>query len=123
MLGRVNTQEVLAALDTEIARLQRARNLLANASVPKRQGRPPASANRTAPKKRMLSAAARARIAEAQRQRWAKQKKQKAVKVTRVAAKQAPKRRAAKAAPKPKAALTNNVPKQPVAVPAKAKDE
>ena len=69
----VNTQELLAGIDQEIARLQNARNLLAGAGETKRRGRPP---GRKTAKKRTLSAAARQKIAEAQRKRWAAQKKQ-----------------------------------------------
>jgi low affinity Fe/Cu permease len=73
----VTTTEILAALDTEIARLKEARNALAGLSGAKRRGRPSASAlaSQTANKKRALSAAAREKIAAAQRKRWAKQKK------------------------------------------------
>jgi low affinity Fe/Cu permease len=73
----VKTTEILAAIDTEIARLQEARNALAGLSGAKRRGRPSASAlaSRTTNKKRVLSAAAREKIAAAQRKRWAKQKK------------------------------------------------
>jgi hypothetical protein len=73
----VKTTEILAAIDAEIARLQEARNALAGLSGAKRRGRPSASAStsETTRKKRVLSAAARAKIAAAQRKRWAKQKK------------------------------------------------
>jgi hypothetical protein len=72
----VKTTEILAAIDAEIARLQEARNALAGLSGAKRRGRPPAAASttETTRKKRVLSAAARAKIAAAQRKRWAKQK-------------------------------------------------
>jgi hypothetical protein len=68
-------EELLAAIDQEIARLQNARNLLAGLGEIKRRGRPPATGKRQA-KKRTLSAAARRKVAEAQRKRWAAQKKQ-----------------------------------------------
>jgi hypothetical protein len=71
----VNTQELLAAIDQEIARLQNARNLLAGSGETKRRGRPSGTGKKPA-KKRTLSAAARQKIAEAQRKRWAAQKKQ-----------------------------------------------
>jgi low affinity Fe/Cu permease len=73
----VKTTEILAAIDTEIARLQEARNALAGLSGAKRRGRPSASAlaTQTIRKKRTLSAEAREKIAAAQRKRWAKQKK------------------------------------------------
>jgi hypothetical protein len=70
----VNTNEIVAALDVEIARLQQARAALAGFDAPRRRGRPPANSNR-ALEKRTISAAGRARIAEAQRKRWAAQKR------------------------------------------------
>jgi hypothetical protein len=71
--------ELLSALDQEIERLQRARDLIASShQAQKRRGRPPGSTNGPRPtavgKKRTLSAAARARIVAAQKRRWAKQK-------------------------------------------------
>jgi hypothetical protein len=64
----MNTSELLSAIDSEIATLQQVRNLLVGKDGPfpvrKRQA-----------KKRTLSAEARAKIAAAQRARWAKQKK------------------------------------------------
>jgi len=71
----MNTHEIITTLDTEIARLQRVRVLLASSSASKRRGRPSASAVPFKPvKKRTMSAAGRKRIAEAQRKRWAAQK-------------------------------------------------
>jgi hypothetical protein len=70
----VNTHELLAAIDHDIARLQNARNILAGSEETKRRGRPPGTGKKPA-KKRTLSAAARQKIAEAQRKRWAAQKK------------------------------------------------
>jgi hypothetical protein len=63
----MNTTELLTSIDAEIARLQEARALLAGRDGHVR-GRKPG-------KKRTLSAEARARIAAAQRKRWAAQKK------------------------------------------------
>jgi hypothetical protein len=73
----VKTTEIVAAIDAEIARLQEARNAIAGLSGVMRRGRPSASASQTegTRKKRALSAAAREKIAAAQRKRWAKQKK------------------------------------------------
>jgi hypothetical protein len=67
--------EIVQELDAEIERLQRAKQLLSGiarnaSSSGTRPGRP-ASHN----KKRVLSAEARQRIAEAQRKRWAAQKR------------------------------------------------
>jgi hypothetical protein len=79
----MNTQAIIEALDTEIARLQEVKALLAATSrnsltgVLKRgPGRPKKAAAAVAPKKRTaISAEARERIAAAQRARWAKVKK------------------------------------------------
>ncbi|HKR30790.1 MAG TPA: hypothetical protein VJT08_09940 [Terriglobales bacterium] len=67
----MNVSELLSEIDSEISRLQQVRAVLGgtgNHHAPRRVGRP-------AKKKRTLSAEARAKIAEAQRKRWAKQKK------------------------------------------------
>jgi hypothetical protein len=71
----VNTQRILAALDAEIARLQEARNLIADfTSVESGRGRRVARLAVHPAKRRVLSSAAREKIAAAQRRRWAKQK-------------------------------------------------
>jgi len=64
---------VVSAIDAEIARMEQARNLLAGSASEKR-GRKPAS-NKSAKRKRTMSAAARQRIADAQKKRWAKTKR------------------------------------------------
>ena len=76
----MDTQAIVAALDTEIARLESVKALLAasNANaltgVLKRgPGRPKKTASVVAPKKRIgMSPEARERIAAAQKARWAK---------------------------------------------------
>jgi hypothetical protein len=55
----MDTKQVLAELDAEIARLEQVRRLLAGAVDPGRKA------------KRTMSAEGRARIAAAQRKRWA----------------------------------------------------
>ncbi len=76
-------KDVLTAIDKEIARLQQARDILAGEEAPVRgRGRP--RLDKTAVKKqrvprvlgtkRVLSAEARKRIADAQKKRWAAQK-------------------------------------------------
>lgn len=74
-------KDVLSAIDKEIARLQEARRILsgdevvATAPHKKRPGRPAKKvAERRTSSKRVLSAEARKRIAEAQKKRWAAQK-------------------------------------------------
>jgi hypothetical protein len=71
---QMNQQDILSALDAEIARLQSARSILAGTGSTTRRGRPRTFTSPTAPKKRTMSAAGRKRIAEAQRKRWAEQK-------------------------------------------------
>jgi hypothetical protein len=61
-------EDILNALDEEIARLREARALLAGS---------PATAGAPATKRRTLSPKARQAIAEAQRKRWAKARRQK----------------------------------------------
>jgi len=81
-------KDVLAAIDVEIGRLQQARNILAGGEEQPpvvRRGRPPLNkqaeqqptkkrVGRPAGVKRVLSAEARKRIADAQKKRWAAQK-------------------------------------------------
>lgn len=73
--------EILGALDSEIAQLQRARAFLGLLVAPKKKvGRPRKVATASVPakpakKKRSLTPEGRKRIAEAVKRRWAKQKK------------------------------------------------
>lgn len=115
----MNRTDILHALDTEIDRLQQARTLLADApdvipeAVAARRGpgRPKgatkAPAKAPAAKKRTMSPEGRARIAAAQKARWAKLHKpaKKAAASPKVATKQAAKtaKKAAKKAPGKKA--------------------
>jgi hypothetical protein len=77
----MDTTEIIAQLDTEIARLQEAKSILSGTTITSaRRGRPnKASKVGIAPlaAKRILSPEARARIAAAQKARWAKVKKAK----------------------------------------------
>ena len=69
---------ILVVIDAEIAKLQRVRSLIADTeAIAKRTvGRPKGAkaAAKTKTKKRVLSAEARARIAAAQKKRWAAKK-------------------------------------------------
>jgi hypothetical protein len=69
-------KEILAEIDTEIARLQQARALLAG-ETKRGPGRPKSVANveKLAKKKRNLSPEGRKRIVEAVKRRWAAKKK------------------------------------------------
>jgi len=62
----MNLTELLSSIDSEIARLEQARALLA--------GQDRHSATPTKKKRSVMSAEGRARIAAAQRARWAKRK-------------------------------------------------
>ena len=64
-------EELVAAVDEEISRLEKVRALLASTGGSRISA---ASFGNRPRKKRVLSADARARIAAAQRRRWAKQK-------------------------------------------------
>ena len=73
----MNTSSIVAALDDEIAALRHARAVLAGNGVNRRSGRAAGPAKRSV-KRRKLSAAARAKIAAAQKLRWARQKREQA---------------------------------------------
>jgi hypothetical protein len=77
----MDTKEIISQLDTEIARLQEVKSILSATTTTKaKRGRPnKASITVIAPvsAKRILSPEARARIAAAQKARWAKVKKAK----------------------------------------------
>jgi len=86
----MTTNDIVAEIDAQIARLQQARELLVgtDATIKRKPGRPagstpPLKVSSVAPKKvagnskaaRTLSVEARARIAASQKKRWAKSKK------------------------------------------------
>jgi hypothetical protein len=74
-MAKMNTSAWIAAIDQEIASLEQARRLLSGGSVPSNPRRTTVSVKKASSKKRIMSAEGRARIAEAQRQRWANRKK------------------------------------------------
>jgi hypothetical protein len=69
-------RSLLELIDAEIAKLEEARRILAKATQisGKHIARAVKSASAKAPRKRVLSADARKRIADAQRRRWAAQR-------------------------------------------------
>jgi hypothetical protein len=75
--------QILKAIDEEIARLREARALLAGSGSPAGGSKTTASGPST--RRRTLSAKARRAIAEAQRRRWAKVKSQKKAAATTAA--------------------------------------
>ena len=89
----MNISDILSEIDAEIARLQQAKAILGNpnysgAPVKRKPGRPPSSASSaySAPTKiaakRTMSPEGRAKIAAAQKARWAKSKKTASASVT-----------------------------------------
>jgi hypothetical protein len=72
----MNVNAILAEIDEEIARLKQVRALLTDEPVKKAVGRPKKAVVAIAvkPKRRKLSAAGRAKIAAAQKARWAEKK-------------------------------------------------
>jgi hypothetical protein len=72
----MDTNRIIADIDTEISGLQQARALLTGEAIKKGPGRPKsAESNVTKPKKRKMSAKGRAAISAAMKARWAKAKK------------------------------------------------
>jgi hypothetical protein len=68
--------DILNAIDQEIARLRQARAILADSSTLSARKNPAAAAVAHKKPRRKLSARARKAIADAQRKRWAKAKSQ-----------------------------------------------
>jgi hypothetical protein len=71
----MDTTELIADIDAEIARLQQVKSLLTDTITKRSAGRSKISEAATARQKHRLSSEARERIAAAQRKRWAKVKK------------------------------------------------
>jgi len=67
----MNREQIIAAIEDEINRLEQVRKLLKSATG---QGLVSGGTAAKAPRKRILSPEARQRIAAAQKRRWAKQK-------------------------------------------------
>jgi hypothetical protein len=78
----MNTEVIIEQIDAEISKLQQAKALLTGATSPAKRalGRPKASNEVSKPvvsttTKRVMSAEGKAKIAEAQKRRWAKSKR------------------------------------------------
>ena len=71
----MSREQILKAIDDEISKLQQARKLLQSSGGSKLVSGLPSNGRKTRAK-RTLSPEARARIAAAQKRRWAKQKKE-----------------------------------------------
>jgi hypothetical protein len=68
-------QSIISAIDAEIAKLQKVRKLLATIGIAEDRVAQRSAKRTQKAKKRVLSPEARKRIADAQRRRWAAQKK------------------------------------------------
>jgi hypothetical protein len=71
----MDTRYLIAAIDAEISRLQQVKSLLSGTARTQNIKIPSAAKASKPTKRRKLSAAARAKIAAAQRARWAKYRK------------------------------------------------
>jgi endonuclease/exonuclease/phosphatase (EEP) superfamily protein YafD len=71
----MDTRKLIAAIDAEISRLQQVKLLLSGNARTSHSKLPVAAGAAKPTKRRKLSAAARAKIAAAQRERWAKFRK------------------------------------------------
>ncbi len=67
---RMDTATIIEQIDAEIERLEKAKAIITGETVAARRGRPTGTS-----KKRTLSPEARAKIAAAQKKRWAKARK------------------------------------------------
>jgi hypothetical protein len=72
----VDMRTLVAQIDEEIARLEQARSLLAGTAGQPHRGRPPGRSTKKTAGRPPLSPEARAKIAAAQKRRWAKAKKE-----------------------------------------------
>ena len=118
MFMSVDRHEILAAIDTEIARLRRARFLITQSVVPgrpdKRPSHPPLRAERRKGKP-VVSGAQLTAPSHGERQILQEQKA--LVRITRIPTKEAPRQRVTRAETTHGTALTGNVPQGPIAVP------
>jgi hypothetical protein len=120
----VDRQEIIEALDGEIARLQHARLLIAQSVVHgSLSKRTPSHSPSTESRKRTLWAAIREPIARASREGRIQLEKEAAIPFARIPAKEAPSQRVPTAVAKYETALTANVPAGPVAAPGKKSRE
>ena len=83
----MSLENIVLEIDAEIARLKQAKQLLSGTATPKRgPGRPRVNSafvkSPAKPRRRTLSAAARAKISAAQKARWANAKKAKSKSAT-----------------------------------------
>jgi hypothetical protein len=71
----MDTNRIIADIDTEISKLQQVRALLSGVATKKGPASPKSTPGVTKPKKRKMSAKGRAAISAAMKARWAKAKR------------------------------------------------
>jgi hypothetical protein len=114
MFMSVDRQEILAVIDTEIARLRHARFLIAQSVVPGRPDDRPLPAKRRQGK-RVAGGAQRTTPPHGERQM--QQKLETPIRITRIPTKDAPRQRVTRAETRQRTALTGDVPQGPIAAP------
>lgn len=114
----VDRQEILAAIDTEIARLRRARFLIAQFVVPGRPDNRPSHRPLPAKRRRGKPVASGAQLTTPSHgENQMQQKLETPLRITRIPMKEAPNRRVTRAETTHGTALTGDVPQGPIAVP------
>jgi hypothetical protein len=118
MFMSVDRQEILAAIDTEIARLQRARFLIAQSVVPRRPDNHPSHRPLPAKLRKEKPVATEPQLTTPSHgERQIQEKVETPVRIARVPTKEAPRRRVTRAETTHRTALTGDVPQGPIAVP------
>ena len=118
MFMSVDRQEILAAIDTEIARLRRARFLIAQSVVSGRAGKRPSHRPLPAKRRKGKPVASGAQLTTPSHgEHQIQQKVETPILITRVPTKEAPRQRLSRPEMTHRTALTGDVPQAPIAVP------
>ena len=118
MFISVDRQEILAAIDTEIARLRRARFLIAQSVVRRPPDERPPDRPMPAKLRKGKPVATDPQLtAPSHGERRIQQKQETPVRITRIPTKEAPRQRVTRAETTHRTALTGEVPQGPIAVP------
>src|ERR1700758_3579751 len=119
MFMSVDRQEILAAIDTEIARLRRARFLIAQSVVLRRPDDRPSHRLQPAKRRKGKPVASSTELTgvPSHGERQIQQKLETPVRITRIPTKEAPRQRVTRAETTHRTALTGDVPQGPIAIP------
>ena len=118
MFMSVDRQEILAAIDAEIARLRRARFLIAQSVVPRRPDNRPSHRPLPAKRRKGKPVTGGAQLTTPSHgERQIQQKLETPIRITRIPTKEAPRQRFTRAETTHRTALTGEVPQGPIAVP------